>query len=108
MCYWVPVSYRYFKAIDLLYRNQYPGYYSFEWEKLWHPEILDPQIALADYPVAMRKHFDRIPEGVKCALAVYFPVPSNSSSNPEPIRAGGFEHSLNSLNPVLFPTPACR
>ena len=47
-----------FKAIDLLYNNQYPGYYSFEWEKLWHPEILDPQIALADYPVAMRKHFD--------------------------------------------------
>ena len=47
-----------FKAIDLLYKNQYPGYYSFEWEKLWHPEILEPQIALADYPVAMRKHYD--------------------------------------------------
>jgi sugar phosphate isomerase/epimerase len=46
-----------FQAIDLLYKNQYPGYYSFEWEKLWHPEILDPQIALADYPVAMKKHF---------------------------------------------------
>ena len=48
-----------FQAIDLLYRNQYPGYYSFEWEKLWHPEILDPQISLADYPIAMRKHFDQ-------------------------------------------------
>lgn len=47
-----------FKAIDLLYRNQYPGYYSFEWEKLWHPEIIDSQIALSDYPVAMRKHFE--------------------------------------------------
>ena len=30
-----------FQAIDLLYANQYPGYYSFEWEKLWHPEILE-------------------------------------------------------------------
>jgi sugar phosphate isomerase/epimerase len=49
-----------FQAIDLLYKNQYPGYYSFEWEKLWHPEIIEPQIALADYPVAMRKHFDKI------------------------------------------------
>jgi sugar phosphate isomerase/epimerase len=48
-----------FKAIDLLYRNQYPGYYSFEWEKLWHPEILDPQIALPDYPVTMKKHFEK-------------------------------------------------
>jgi sugar phosphate isomerase/epimerase len=49
-----------FQAIDLLYKNQYPGYYSFEWEKLWHPEIIDPQIALADYPVAMRKHYDSL------------------------------------------------
>ena len=49
-----------FQAIDLLYQNQYPGYYSFEWEKLWHPEIIEPQIALADYPVTMRKHFEKI------------------------------------------------
>jgi sugar phosphate isomerase/epimerase len=49
-----------FQAIDLLYKNAYPGYYSFEWEKLWHPEILDPKIALADYPVAMRKHFEKM------------------------------------------------
>jgi sugar phosphate isomerase/epimerase len=48
-----------FQAIDLLYDSNYPGYYSFEWEKLWHPEILDPQIALADYPVAMKKHFQQ-------------------------------------------------
>ena len=47
-----------FQAIDLLYSNQYPGYYSFEWEKLWHPEILEPQIALADYPLAMKRHFE--------------------------------------------------
>jgi sugar phosphate isomerase/epimerase len=46
-----------FQAIDLLYKNNFPGYYSFEWEKLWHPEIPDPQIALADYPLAMKKHF---------------------------------------------------
>jgi sugar phosphate isomerase/epimerase len=48
-----------FQAIDLLYKSNYPGYYSFEWEKLWHPEILDPQIALADSPVAMKKHFEK-------------------------------------------------
>jgi sugar phosphate isomerase/epimerase len=49
-----------FHAIDLLYKNDFPGYYSFEWEKLWHPEILDPQIALADYPLAMRRHFESL------------------------------------------------
>jgi sugar phosphate isomerase/epimerase len=46
-----------FQAIDLLYKNNYSGYFSFEWEKLWHPEIPDPQIALTDYPKAMKKHF---------------------------------------------------
>lgn len=46
-----------FTAIDLLAKGGYKGYYSFEWEKLWHPEIEEPEIALADYPVAMLKHF---------------------------------------------------
>ena len=49
-----------FQAIDLLYKNNYPCYYSFEWEKLWHPEIPDPQIALTDYPLAIKKHFGQV------------------------------------------------
>ena len=43
-------------AIDLLYKNGYTGYYSFEWEKLWHPEIAAPEIALADYAGKMKQH----------------------------------------------------
>ena len=31
------------RAID------YKGFYCFEWEKLWHPDIDDPEIAIADY-----------------------------------------------------------
>ena len=46
-----------FDAIKLLYDDGYPGFYSFEWEKLWHPEIADPEIALADYPKAMARFF---------------------------------------------------
>lgn len=47
-----------FEAIDILSKAGYKGYYSFEWEKLWHPEIMEPEIALADYPKAMKKHFN--------------------------------------------------
>jgi sugar phosphate isomerase/epimerase len=47
-----------FEAIDILAKNNYKGYYSFEWEKLWHPEIDEPEIAIADYPKAMKKHFE--------------------------------------------------
>jgi sugar phosphate isomerase/epimerase len=49
-----------FEAIDALSKNGYKGYYSFEWEKLWHPEIAGPQIALADYPNVMKKHFQNL------------------------------------------------
>ena len=27
----------------------YKGFYCFEWEKLWHPDLEDPEIAIADY-----------------------------------------------------------
>lgn len=46
-----------FQAIDLLSKNDYKGFYSFEWEKMWHPEIAEPEIAIADYVVKMKKHF---------------------------------------------------
>ena len=44
-----------FEAINILVKNKFAGYYSFEWEKLWHPEIDDPEIAIADYPKAMAR-----------------------------------------------------
>ncbi|MGV3687176.1 MAG: sugar phosphate isomerase/epimerase family protein [Daejeonella sp.] len=46
-----------FEAIDILAKDGYKGYYSFEWEKLWHPEIAEPELALADYTKAMKEHF---------------------------------------------------
>ena len=47
-----------FEGIDALHKGGYKGYYSFEWEKLWHPEIAEPEIALADYPKTMKEHFN--------------------------------------------------
>ena len=46
-----------FEAIDLLAKEKYNGYFSFEWEKLWHPEIDAPEIAIADYSKKMKAHF---------------------------------------------------
>lgn len=46
-----------FEAIDILYKDSYKGYYSFEWEKLWHPEIEAPEKAIAHYSKVMREHF---------------------------------------------------
>lgn len=48
-----------FDAISELSAGGFSGYYSFEWEKLWHPEIDAPEIAIADYSQAMKKFFDK-------------------------------------------------
>ena len=45
------------EAIDLLSKDNYSGFYSFEWEKLWHPEIAAPELAFADYSEVMKSHF---------------------------------------------------
>ncbi|HEY9363740.1 MAG TPA: sugar phosphate isomerase/epimerase, partial [Chitinophagaceae bacterium] len=48
-----------FEAIDILAKDKYKGYFSFEWEKLWHPEIAEPEIAIADYAKVMKEHFKK-------------------------------------------------
>ena len=45
------------EAIDMLEKNNYKGYYSFEWEKMWHPEIAEPEVAIPHYAQVMKKHF---------------------------------------------------
>jgi sugar phosphate isomerase/epimerase len=37
------------RQIEVLRSIGYKGFYCFEWEKLWHPDIDDPEIAIADY-----------------------------------------------------------
>ncbi|MFM6938207.1 MAG: sugar phosphate isomerase/epimerase family protein [Aquirufa sp.] len=37
------------EALHALKAGGYSGYYSFEWEKHWHPEIEDPEIAIPHY-----------------------------------------------------------
>ena len=37
------------RQIEALRSIGYKGFFCFEWEKLWHPDIDDPEIAIADY-----------------------------------------------------------
>jgi sugar phosphate isomerase/epimerase len=41
----VPVK----RQVEALARIGYKGFYNFEWEKRWHPEIEEPEVAFADY-----------------------------------------------------------
>lgn len=44
-------------AINALRAGGYDGYYSFEWEKRWHPDIAEPEQVLPYYPAAMKAYF---------------------------------------------------
>jgi len=58
--HWLPVlagsgRVSFAKALSVLRELNYDGYVSFEWEKYWHPEIEEPQVALPDFSSAIRK-----------------------------------------------------
>jgi sugar phosphate isomerase/epimerase len=44
-------------AVNALRGLGYDGYISFEWEKYWHPEIEEPEVALPDFVQAMKMIF---------------------------------------------------
>jgi len=37
------------RQVEALARTGYRGYFSFEWEKRWHPEIEEPEVAIAQF-----------------------------------------------------------
>jgi sugar phosphate isomerase/epimerase len=41
------------RQVEALRSMGYKGFYCFEWEKVWHPELEDPEIAIADYAQVM-------------------------------------------------------
>lgn len=44
------------EAVELLKSNGYSGYYSFEWEKLWHPEIPEWEASFPQYVTTMKTY----------------------------------------------------
>jgi hypothetical protein len=42
--------------VKTLATGGYKGYYCFEWEKKWHPEIEDPEIAFPHYARTMTEY----------------------------------------------------
>ena len=58
--HWLPVlagcgNVSFEEASESLKKLNYDGYISFEWEKYWHPEIEEPNVALPDFIEAIRK-----------------------------------------------------
>jgi len=45
----VPVK----KQVQALVDIGYNGYFSYEWEKVWHPDLLEPEVAFPDYAEVM-------------------------------------------------------
>jgi sugar phosphate isomerase/epimerase len=45
-------------TVTVLVKAGYKGYYCYEWEKAWHPEIEDPEVAFPHYAELMRRYLD--------------------------------------------------
>jgi sugar phosphate isomerase/epimerase len=57
----VPVK----EQVRVLVQGGYKGYYCFEWEKKWHPEIEEPEVAFPHFAKTMREYLSEA--GVKAA-----------------------------------------
>jgi sugar phosphate isomerase/epimerase len=55
----VPVK----ETVNVLAKNGYKGYYCFEWEKAWHPEIEEPEVAFPHYAEVVTRYLSEA--GVK-------------------------------------------
>jgi hypothetical protein len=53
------------EQVAVLAKAGYKGYYCFEWEKKWHPEIEEPEVAFPHYAKTMAKYLEAA--GVKPA-----------------------------------------
>jgi sugar phosphate isomerase/epimerase len=47
-------------TLRVLKNAGYDGWLSYEWEKMWHPEIADPEVALPPFPDLMRSVWSRV------------------------------------------------
>jgi sugar phosphate isomerase/epimerase len=52
------------QVIELLNREGYQGYIAAEWEKKWHPEIEEPEVALPQHAQVLRSWFAELPANV--------------------------------------------
>jgi hypothetical protein len=44
------------EIVRVLASNGYKGYYCFEWEKRWHPDIDEPEVSFPHYAKTMRQY----------------------------------------------------
>jgi sugar phosphate isomerase/epimerase len=44
------------ETVKVLAAHAYKGYYCFEWEKRWHPDIVEPEVSFPHYAKTMREY----------------------------------------------------
>ncbi|GHA27068.1 hypothetical protein GCM10007989_23620 [Devosia pacifica] len=50
-------------ALTLLVRNGYDGWLTFEWEKRWHPDIDEPEVAFPHFRSKLQELLSEVPRG---------------------------------------------
>jgi sugar phosphate isomerase/epimerase len=55
----VPIA----RQMQALAAINYQGYFCFEWEKLWHPDIAEPEVAIADFARVVPAYLAKVNKG---------------------------------------------
>ena len=45
-------------TVQMIARKGYKGYYCYEWEKRWHPELAEPEVAFPHFAKTMREYLN--------------------------------------------------
>jgi sugar phosphate isomerase/epimerase len=53
------------QVVELLHREGYQGNIAVEWEKKWHPEIEEPEVALPQHAAVLREWFAALPTAAR-------------------------------------------
>lgn len=53
------------ETVRVLWAGGYRGYYNFEWEKAWHPEIEEPEVAIPHFAKVIREYLSAASEQPK-------------------------------------------
>jgi len=70
--HWLPVlagtgRVSFAEAVVAIRELNYDGFVSFEWEKYWHPEIEEPEVALPDFSKAIRELVGERSDTTECS-----------------------------------------
>ena len=74
------------EVLKLLSLGGYEGWIAFEWEKHWHPEIEEPEVALPDFVRALRAAEAKLEERIWSPMQARYSIALPTWFSQDPMK----------------------